>query len=258
MRRFATMLAVVVTAIPMGVQAAKKPVHHAKAKAAAPAAAPAPAPAPAPVPAAGAVPAAPQVQARAAILEDYASGQVLGQQNADARMEPASLTKLMTSYVLYKQLQEGRIRLGDMTAVSQRAWRMEGSRSFVPVGRQVSVEDLLKGMIVQSGNDATVALAEYAAGSEDVFVSMMNREATRLGLTGTHYMDSTGMPDPQHYTTARDLALLTRAIIHDFPDHYQLYSLKQFTYNGITQRNRNLLLWRDPGVDGVKTGHTDS
>ena len=204
------------------------------------------------------VPPPPAVAARAYILMDYDSGQVLAESKADARMEPASLTKLMTSYVLYQQLEEGRIKPGDLATVSQRAWRMEGSRSFVPVGRQVSVEDLLKGMIVQSGNDATVALAEYAAGSEDVFVSMMNREAKRLGLTGTHYMDSTGMPDPQHYTTARDLAMLTRAIIHDFPNHYQLYSLKQFTYNGITQRNRNLLLWRDTSVDGVKTGHTES
>jgi D-alanyl-D-alanine carboxypeptidase (penicillin-binding protein 5/6) len=204
------------------------------------------------------VPPPPAVAARAYILMDYDSGQVLAESKADARMEPASLTKLMTSYVLDKQMEAGRIKPSDMTTVSEHAWRMEGSRSFVPVGKQVSVEDLFKGMIVQSGNDATVALAEYAAGSEDVFVSMMNREAKRLGLTGTHYMDSTGMPNPEHYTTARDLAVLTRAIIHDFPDHYQIYSMKEFTYNGIKQRNRNLLLWRDKSVDGVKTGHTSS
>jgi D-alanyl-D-alanine carboxypeptidase (penicillin-binding protein 5/6) len=200
----------------------------------------------------------PAVAARAYILMDYDSGRVLAESQADARMEPASLTKIMTSYVLYKQMGDGRIKLGDLTTVSEHAWRMEGSRSFVPVGKQVSVEDLLKGMIVQSGNDATVALAEHAAGSEDVFVAMMNREAKRLGLTGTHYMDSTGMPNAEHYTTARDLAVLTRAMIHDFPDHYQIYSMKEFTYNGITQRNRNKLLWRDKSVDGVKTGHTES
>jgi D-alanyl-D-alanine carboxypeptidase (penicillin-binding protein 5/6) len=204
------------------------------------------------------VPPPPAVTARAYILMDYDSGQVLAEGKADARMEPASLTKLMTAYVLDKLMEDGRIKPSDVTTVSEHAWRMKGSRSFVPVGKPASVENLLKGMIVQSGNDATVALAEYAAGSEEVFVSMMNREAKRLGLTGTHYVDSTGMPNPDHYTTARDLAMLTRAIIHDFPDHYQIYSMKEFAYNGIKQRNRNLLLWRDKSVDGVKTGHTDS
>ena len=200
----------------------------------------------------------PPIAARAYILMDYNSGQVLAESKADERMEPASLTKLMTSYVLDKELQGGRIKISDPVTISERAWRMEGSRTFVPVGKQASVEDLLKGMIIQSGNDATVALAEYAGGSEAVFVSMMNREAQRLGLTGTHFMDSTGMPNPQHYSTARDLAVLTRAIIRDFPDHYQLYSKREFTYNGITQHNRNTLLWRDKSVDGVKTGHTES
>ena len=204
------------------------------------------------------VPPPPPVNARAYILMDFNSGQVLAESKADERMEPASLTKLMTSYIIYKELQDGRIKLSDPVTISEHAWRMEGSRSFVPVGKQVSVEDLLKGMIVQSGNDATVALAEYVGGSEEVFVSLMNQEAKRLGLTGTHYMDSTGMPNPDHYTTARDLAVLTRAMIHDFPDHYQLYSMKVFTYNGITQHNRNKLLWRDKFVDGVKTGHTES
>jgi len=204
------------------------------------------------------VPPPPPVEARAYILMDFSSGQVLAESKADERMEPASLTKLMTSYVIYKEMQGGRIKLSDPVTISERAWRMEGSRSFVPVGKPVSVEDLLKGMIVQSGNDATVALAEHVGGTEEVFVSMMNQEAKRLGLTGTHYMDSTGMPNPQHYTTARDLAILTRAMIRDFPDHYQLYSMREFTYNGITQHNRNKLLWRDKSVDGVKTGHTES
>ena len=200
----------------------------------------------------------PPIAARAYILLDFNSGQVLAESKADERMEPASLTKLMTSYVIDKELQGGRIKLGDPVTISERAWRMGGSRTFVPVGKQVPVEDLLKGMIVQSGNDATVALAEYVGGSEAVFVSMMNQQAQRLGMTGTHFMDSTGMPNPQHYTTARDMAVLTRAIIRDFPDHYQLYSMREFTYNGITQHNRNTLLWRDKSVDGVKTGHTES
>lgn len=200
----------------------------------------------------------PSVEARAYLLMDFNSGQILAESKADERMEPASLTKLMTAYVIYKEMENGRIKLSDPVTVSERAWRMEGSRSFVPVGKQVSVEDLLKGMIVQSGNDATVALAEYVGGSEEVFVSMMNQEAKALGFTGTHYMNSTGLPAPDHYTTAHDLAVLTRALIRDFPDHYQLYSMRTFTYNGITQHNRNKLLWRDKSVDGVKTGHTES
>ncbi len=204
------------------------------------------------------VPPPPDLAARAYILIDYNSGQVLAESKADQRMEPASLTKLMTSYIIYKEMRDGRIKLSDKVTISEHAWRMGGSRTFVPVGKKVSVEDLLKGMIVQSGNDATVALAEYVGGSEDVFVSLMNQEAKRLGMTGTHFVDSTGMPNPDHYTTARDLAVLTRAIIRDFPDHYQLYSMRTFTFNGITQHNRNKLLWRDKAVDGVKTGHTES
>jgi D-alanyl-D-alanine carboxypeptidase (penicillin-binding protein 5/6) len=204
------------------------------------------------------VPPPPTVNARAYILMDYDSGQILAESKADERMEPASLTKLMTSYVIYKEMRDGRIKLHDMVTISEHAWRMGGSRTFVPVGKKVSVEDLLKGMIVQSGNDATVALAEYVGGSESVFVSMMNQEAKRLGMTGTHFVDSTGMPNPDHYTTARDLAVLTRAMIREYPDHYQLYSMRTFTFNGITQNNRNKLLWRDKSVDGVKTGHTES
>jgi len=258
MRRFATMLAVVVTAIPMGVQAAKKPVHHAKAKAAAPAAAPAPAPAPAPVPAAGAVPAAPQVQARAAILEDYASGQVLGQQNADARMEPASLTKLMTAYLVFSALKDGRLKLTDPVTISEHAWKAEGSRSFVQVGTQVPAEILIKGMIVQSGNDASIALAEHLGGSEPTFVESMNNMAVKLGMTGTHFEDATGLPSPSHYTTARDMATLARALIRDFPQYYGWFSVREFMWNNIRQQNRNGLLDKDSSVDGLKTGHTDS
>ena len=204
------------------------------------------------------VPPPPTINARAYILMDYDSGQILADSKAEERMEPASLTKLMTSYVIYKEMRDGRIKLHDMVTISEHAWRMGGSRTFVPVGKKVSVEDLLKGMIVQSGNDATVALAEYVGGSESVFVSMMNQEAKRLGMTGTHFVDSTGMPNPDHYTTAHDLAVLTRAMIREFPDHYQLYSMRTFTFNGITQNNRNKLLWRDKSVDGVKTGHTES
>ena len=204
------------------------------------------------------VPPLPSIEARAYLLMDFNSGQILAESKADERMEPASLTKLMTSYVIYKEMRDGRIKLNDMVTISERAWRMGGSRTFVPVGKKVSVEDLLKGMIVQSGNDATVALAEYVGGSESVFVSMMNQEAKRLGMSGTHFVDSTGMPNSDHYTTARDLAVLTRAIIREYPDHYQLYSMRTFTFNGITQHNRNKLLWRDKSVDGVKTGHTES
>lgn len=205
-----------------------------------------------------AVPPPPEVAARSYILMDYASGNVLAGNKADERMEPASLTKIMTSYVVSKELKAGHIKLTDMVPVSERAWRMEGSRSFVEVGKQIPLEVLLKGMIVQSGNDATLALAEFVGGGEEVFVSMMNQQAKALGLTGTHYVNSTGLPHPDHYTTARDQAILSRALIRDFPEDYAWYAVKEFTYNGITQRNRNLLLWRNQGVDGIKTGHTES
>ena len=204
------------------------------------------------------VPPPPEVAARSYILMDYDSGRVLAANKSDERMEPASLTKIMTSYVVSKELKSGRIKLADMVGISERAWRMEGSRSFVEVGKQIPLEVLLKGMIVQSGNDATLALAEYVAGSEEVFASMMNQQAKALGMTGTHYVNSTGLPHPDHYTTARDQAVLARALIRDFPEDYEWYAVKQFTYNNITQHNRNLLLWRNQGVDGIKTGHTES
>lgn len=204
------------------------------------------------------VPPPPDVAARSYILMDHASGNVLAGNQADERMEPASLTKIMTSYILFKEIQAGHVKLTDMVTISERAWRMEGSRSFVEVGKQIPLEALLKGMIVQSGNDATLALAEFVGGGEEVFASIMNQQAKALGMNGTHYVNSTGLPDPNHYTTARDQALLARALIRDFPEEYAWYALKEFTYNGITQHNRNRLLWRNQGVDGVKTGHTES
>jgi D-alanyl-D-alanine carboxypeptidase (penicillin-binding protein 5/6) len=204
------------------------------------------------------VPAPPELAARSYILVDAQSGSVLAQSEADSRQEPASLTKLMTAYGVFLALNEGRIKLEDMVTISEKAWKQEGSRMFVEVGNQVSVENLIRGMIVQSGNDATVALAEHIAGSEEAFVQMMNAYAEQLGMTGTHFTNAAGMPDPEHYMTARDTATLAIAMINKFPDYYRWYSEKEFTWNGITQQNRNGLLWRDPTVDGVKTGHTES
>ncbi len=204
------------------------------------------------------IPAPPQAAARAYALQDFHSGRLLAQKNIHERMEPASLTKLMTAYIVFSELESGAITLSDQVRVSEAAWRMGGSRMFIEVDKLVSVEDLLKGMIIQSGNDASVALAEHVAGSEDAFASLMNSYAGKLGMTGTHFVNSTGMPDPEHYTTVNDLAILTRALIADFPQYYKWYSQREFTFNGITQNNRNKLLWRDKSVDGVKTGHTKS
>ena len=204
------------------------------------------------------IPAAPDVGAKAYLLEDFHSGDVLAEHNADKRIEPASLTKLMTSYVVAYELANGTIHLDDKVRISKKAWRMGGSRMFVEVGTKVPVRELVKGMVVQSGNDATVALAEYVAGSEDAFVDLMNEHARELGMKHTHFANATGLPNPKHYTTARDLAKLTRALIRDFPQDYDWYDEKQFTYNHIKQYNRNRLLWLDDRVDGVKTGHTDS
>lgn len=204
------------------------------------------------------VPNPPELPARSYLLADFHSGRILVAKNIDVRIEPASITKIMTAYVIYQTLAKGLITRKDLVTVSEKAWRMQGSRMFLEVGKQVSVENLLKGLIIQSGNDASVALAEYVAGSEESFVSMMNTEAERLGMTGTHYVNSTGMPKSRHYTTARDILLLTRALIRDFPEEYKLYSQQSFVFNGITQSNRNRLLWIDKHVDGVKTGHTQS
>ncbi|HIC99725.1 MAG TPA: D-alanyl-D-alanine carboxypeptidase [Piscirickettsiaceae bacterium] len=204
------------------------------------------------------VPAPPSVAAKAFLLTDFDSGAILASKNPDERVEPASLTKLMTSYIVAHELNAGKIHLDDLVTISEKAWKMPGSKMFIEVGKQVPVRDLIKGMIIQSGNDATVALAEYIAGSEEVFVQLMNQWAKKLGMTGTHFTNSTGLPDPNHYTTARDLAILARALIRDFPQHYAWYKEKVFTYNGIRQYNRNKLLWQDPSVDGIKTGHTES
>lgn len=204
------------------------------------------------------VPSAPSVSARAYVVQDFHSGEVLAESNADVRMEPASLTKIMTAYAIFKALATDKVKLADMVTISEKAWRTGGSRSFVQVNTQVSLENLLKGMIVQSGNDASVALAEHVAGSEEGFVTLMNDYAKALGMAHSHFTNSTGLPDPELYITARDVAVLARAVIREFPDYYTWYSLKEFTYNGITQHNRNKLLYRDQTVDGIKTGHTET
>jgi serine-type D-Ala-D-Ala carboxypeptidase (penicillin-binding protein 5/6) len=205
------------------------------------------------------MPVSPALAAKSWLLIESGSGQELASQAADERLEPASLTKLMTAYLTFSALRQGSLKLEQTVPVSEKAWKTQGSRMFIQVNTQVRVEDLIKGMIVQSGNDACVALAEAIAGSEDNFAQMMNREAERLGMKATRFRNATGMPDAQHYTTARDLARLTGALIRDFPDEYaRYYSLKEFRYNNITQPNRNRLLWLDPAVDGVKTGFTDA
>ncbi len=202
-------------------------------------------------------PSAPTVVAKSYILQDYASGRIIAEQNSDQRLPPASITKLMTAYVVSHELAAGNIALADEVLISEKAWRMVGSRSFIEVNTKVPVEVLLRGMIIQSGNDAAVALAEHIAGSEETFAQMMNQYAQQLGMVSTNYRNATGLPDPDHYTTARDIATLSAAIIREFPEEYKWYAEKQFTYNDITQHNRNKLLWRDSSVDGLKTGHTE-
>jgi D-alanyl-D-alanine carboxypeptidase (penicillin-binding protein 5/6) len=204
------------------------------------------------------IPAPPQVQARGYILLDYTSNQPLAATNENERLEPASLTKLMTAYAVFHALKDGRIKLDNLVTISPYARDQDGSRMFVDVGTQVSVENLIQGMIVQSGNDATVALAEHVAGSEPVFVDLMNQYAQQLGMTSTRFQNSPGMPNPEHYSTAHDMALLARALIHEYPEYYKYYSQRSFTWNKITQPNRNGLLDRDSTVDGLKTGHTES
>lgn len=200
----------------------------------------------------------PTVAAKAHLLMDYHSHRVLSEDNADQRVEPASLTKMLTAYVVFNELKQGHIGLDDQVRVSEKAWRMEGSRMFIEVDKLVSVEDLLKGLIIQSGNDASVALAEHVAGSEEAFVGLMNQTAARLGMRASHFVNCTGLPDPDHYTTARDLAVLAMHMIRDFPEHYAWHAIKKFTFNKIPQYNRNRLLWQDESVDGIKTGHTKS
>lgn len=205
-----------------------------------------------------AVPAAPAIAAKAYLLLDFNSGQTLAAHNAQARVEPASLTKLMTAYLTFSALDQKRIRPDQVVPVSEFAWRTEGSRMFIEPRKPVTVAELIQGMVVQSGNDASIALAEAIAGSEEAFVEMMNREARRLRLTDTHFANATGLPHPQHYSTGRDLAELAAAVIRDFPGRYPLYSQREYRYNNITQANRNRLLWADPTVDGMKTGYTEN
>ena len=214
--------------------------------------------APAAPPALPAAPSAPAVAAAAWLLSDVTSGQTLDAGNADARRDPASLTKLMTAYLVFGALRTKTIVPSQMVNVSERAWRAEGSRMFIEPRRAVSVDELLRGMIVQSGNDASIALAELVGGTEDEFVARMNKEAARLGMANTRFANVTGLSAPQHYSTAADLARLAAAVIRDYPEYYPLYAQKEFRYNNITQPNRNRLLWTDPNVDGVKTGHTEA
>jgi D-alanyl-D-alanine carboxypeptidase (penicillin-binding protein 5/6) len=202
---------------------------------------------------------APALASTAYLLRDFNSSKILVQQADGVRIEPASLTKLMTAYLVFKALKNGHLQLTQTLPVSTKAWKVEGSKMFIEPNKPVTVDELLHGMIIQSGNDASISLAEGVASSEELFAQMMNKEAARLGMVKTHFMNATGLPDAQHYTTAYDLSLLATALIRDFPDQYKrLYSIKEYTYNKITQPNRNRLLWLDPYVDGMKTGHTES
>jgi len=205
-----------------------------------------------------AVPAPPSVSATGFLLIDTDSDTVLAARDAEQRLEPASLTKIMTAYAVFRELHGGSIKLSDQVLVSEKAWKTPGSRMFIEVNTRVSVEDLLKGMVVQSGNDASVALAEHVAGSEEAFANLMNDHAQRLGMLDTHFVNATGLPDPEHYTTPRDITVVSEAMIREFPELYKLYSVREFTYNDIRQKNRNELLWRDKNVDGIKTGHTSA
>lgn len=205
------------------------------------------------------IPPAPTLAAKAYLLRDYGSELIVAQQNAHERIEPASLTKLMTAYVIFKALRNGHLTWTQTVPVSVKAWKAEGSRMFIAPDKPVTVDELLHGVIVQSGNDACIALAEAVAVTEEAFADLMNKEAVRLGMKETHFMNATGLPDPNHYTTVNDLGILAAALVRDFPDEYKrFYSIKEYTYNKITQPNRNRLLWVDPSVDGMKTGHTES
>lgn len=203
-------------------------------------------------------PKAPSIAAESYILMDFNSNSMIAEHNADLKVEPASITKMMTAYVVFSELKNGTLNVDDQITVSEKAWRTGGSKMFIEVNKKVSVSDLLKGMIIQSGNDACIALAEYIAGAEDTFADIMNQYAQRLGMKNSHFMNATGLPAEEHYITAHDAAILAKAIISDFPEYYPLFSEKEFTFNNITQHNRNTLLWRDPSVDGFKTGHTEA
>ncbi len=203
-------------------------------------------------------PAPPALQAKGYLLMDFDSGRVLASKNPDERLEPASITKLMTAYAVFRAIKSGQINITEEVLVSEKAWRTPGSRMFIEVDTRIPVELLLPGMIIQSGNDASVALAEHVAGTEASFAEIMNNLAAELGMTNTHYVNSTGLPAENHYTSATDISILASTLIREFPDYYRWYSQKQFSYNGISQGNRNALLWRDASVDGMKTGYTES
>ncbi|MEE9395967.1 MAG: D-alanyl-D-alanine carboxypeptidase family protein [Methylococcales bacterium] len=203
------------------------------------------------------IPPAPKIAAKSYYLIDFDSGSILANHNSEEKLAPASLTKIMTAYVVFRELVSGNLKLDDEVTISKKAWKTPGSRMFVEVNKRVTVEKLLKGMIIQSGNDASVALAEHIAGDEETFAELMNQQAARLGMVNSHFTNSMGLPSSEHYMTAQDLALLTRVLISEFPDFYSWHAIREFTFNGIKQRNRNKLLWRDDTVDGVKTGHTE-
>lgn len=210
------------------------------------------------VPGVTVVPPPPEIEATSYLIADANSGAYLVEENIDQRVEPASLTKMMTAYVVASQITGGHVAMTDQVTISEKAWRMGGSRMFIEVGKKVSVEDLLKGVIIQSGNDASVALAEHISGTEAAFADLMNQYAAELGMNDTRFTNSSGWPHEEHYTTARDLATLARALIRDHPDIYAMHSIREFTYNNIKQPNRNSLLWKDASVDGIKTGHTEN
>ncbi len=204
------------------------------------------------------VPSPPKLAATSYLLIDADSGRILAEKDIHKKVEPASITKMMTAYVVYKEIANGRLTLDEEVTISKKAWRMKGSKMFIEVGKKVKVKDLMKGLVIQSGNDATVALAEHIAGTEATFADYMNQYAQQLGMTDTNFVNSTGWPNKDHVTTAVDLVKLAKALISEFPEHYELYREKEYTYNGIRQYNRNKLLWRDNSVDGIKTGHTES
>lgn len=204
------------------------------------------------------IPDPPALKADSYFLLDFDSGRVLAEKNPDKHIEPASITKLMTAYLVDKAIADGDITGDELVTISEKAWRMKGSKMFVEVGRQIKVADLLKGLIIQSGNDASIALAEHIAGSESAFAGYMNHQAGLLGMANTSYKNATGWPVEGHYSSARDIAILTRAVIRDFPETYRIYKEKEYTFNEIRQYNRNRLLWRDDTIDGVKTGHTEA
>ena len=210
-----------------------------------------------PLQASSLIPSPPELGAESYILMDVQSGRILVQKNADERVAPASLTKMMTAYIADREMEAGRLSMDEETTVSVNAWQTGGSRMFLKEGSKVTVRELMHGIIVQSGNDASMALAEHIAGGEGSFAQMMNQQASQLGMENTHFTNATGLPNPDMHTTARDMALLSIAKIRDFPETYDLYSKRHYTYNGIRQPNRNQLLWRDKSVDGLKTGHTD-